>query len=449
MHPTHRLLLTSMSICVLAALTLWAGPLSPALAAPDTETGRQLGSARSELEKAQSQLQAFQQELDKLALEHAEADERVHEAEERTGEARERLDSAREDFSLLQARLEQRVTHLYKGRGSSVTAVLEMLVYGEQSLSGVLDRIEGIRRVVRQDRELFAQVQAEVAELERLEAELSDKQVAAQREFEALAASKQRALGVLEASRDEYNELREKVRRLEEQQKREEEERRRREEAERKAREEAAHRAEEERKARAEQAQREEQARQERERQAAQQKAAAAGKPAAARPASPSAGSSPATPSRGSSSAPKDPAPSQSSNSGWVFPVKGPNSFINDWGFARSGGRTHKGTDIMTPRNTPVVAVVNGTISKASHADKGLGGITLWLRGTDGNSYYYAHLESIAGGISAGTKVSAGQVIGYAGDSGNAKGGETHLHFEIHPGGGGAVNPYPTLVKYR
>jgi murein DD-endopeptidase MepM/ murein hydrolase activator NlpD len=125
----------------------------------------------------------------------------------------------------------------------------------------------------------------------------------------------------------------------------------------------------------------------------------------------------------------------------WICPVQGPHSFSNDWGQPRPGGRTHQGNDILAHRGTPVVASVSGVASANSNS---LGGIAYFLHGSDGNTYYGAHLEGY-GQLGA---VQAGTVIGYVGNTGDAAGGPTHLHFEIHPGGGPAVNPYPTLVKY-
>jgi murein DD-endopeptidase MepM/ murein hydrolase activator NlpD len=125
----------------------------------------------------------------------------------------------------------------------------------------------------------------------------------------------------------------------------------------------------------------------------------------------------------------------------WVCPVQGARAFSNDWGQPRSGGRRHKGTDVFAPYGTPVVAPVGGLV--ADH-DSGLGGKGFWLRGSDGNTYYGAHLSRFG----AVGPVSQGQVVGYVGTSGNARGGPAHLHFEIHPGGGAAVNPYGTLRAY-
>ena len=121
-------------------------------------------------------------------------------------------------------------------------------------------------------------------------------------------------------------------------------------------------------------------------------------------------------------------------------------SFINDWGYPRSGGRKHRGNDLFAPSGQPLYAVADGTVSLRNG---GLGGIAVWLSADHGVAYYYAHLRGYGPGLSTGSRVSRGQVIGYNGDSGNARGGAPHLHFQLHPGGKTRppVNPYPTLVR--
>ena len=125
---------------------------------------------------------------------------------------------------------------------------------------------------------------------------------------------------------------------------------------------------------------------------------------------------------------------------GWQCPVAGPTAFGDTWGAPRPGGRTHQGVDMMSALGTPLVAVVSGT---ATMKTNNLGGNVVWLTGSDGNKYYYAHLSQWEGSSRA---VAAGEVIGYVGHTGNTA--ANHLHFEIHPGGGAAVNPYPTVRTY-
>lgn len=117
--------------------------------------------------------------------------------------------------------------------------------------------------------------------------------------------------------------------------------------------------------------------------------------------------------------------------------------FRDSWGEPRSGGRSHKGTDVFARMNEPVYAFAEGVVQRRSSSR--LGGIGLYLRGDDGNVYYYAHLNSVADGLAPGQRVRAGDHIAYNGATGNASPGAPHVHFELHPGGGAAINPYPWL----
>ena len=136
------------------------------------------------------------------------------------------------------------------------------------------------------------------------------------------------------------------------------------------------------------------------------------------------------------------PPPPPPSGGGGTCPVAGAVSFSDSWGDSRSGGRAHQGVDMIAARNTPLVAIYSGTIQRLSSGN--LSGLAIWLRADSGDTFFYAHLESYAE-ISAGQSVAEGEVIGYNGSSGNAPEFLPHLHFEYHPGGGGAVNPYPLV----
>src|SRR3954469_12861841 len=142
-----------------------------------------------------------------------------------------------------------------------------------------------------------------------------------------------------------------------------------------------------------------------------------------------------------------------------IFPVAGATTYIDDFGQARAGG-AHQGNDLMATKKTPVVAVEAGKIKFWTTSANA--GCMLYLYGASGTTYFYIHLNndltmkndnrgkcvpgvSYARGLKDGAKVSAGQMIGYVGDSGDANGIASHLHFEVHPGGGAAVSPYSYL----
>jgi peptidoglycan LD-endopeptidase LytH len=124
----------------------------------------------------------------------------------------------------------------------------------------------------------------------------------------------------------------------------------------------------------------------------------------------------------------------------FICPIDGPLAFSDDFGDPRGGGRRHMGNDLLSPRGTPNVAVVDGTIRTRSWAG---GGITIFLTGADGTTYVYMHLMQIVGAVPR--DVSQGEVIGLVGNTGSAQG--YHTHFEVHPGGGSPVNPYPLVSQ--
>ena len=127
------------------------------------------------------------------------------------------------------------------------------------------------------------------------------------------------------------------------------------------------------------------------------------------------------------------------------FPVVGYVWYHDDYGAPRYAPyfHLHEGVDLFAVSGTPVVATVDGVIEKIANGS--IGGISIWLKGDDGITYYYGHLSGYAPGIVAGKRVRLGDVMGFVGDTGVAQGTYPHLHFEIHPRGGLPVSPKPVL----
>lgn len=169
--------------------------------------------------------------------------------------------------------------------------------------------------------------------------------------------------------------------------------------------------------------------------------AAAAAKAAAADAAAKAAAgkSSGGSTSGGSSSNSKAAAGVPAATTGVNCPLPNGSSFIDTWGYARSGGRTHKGTDMIAGYGSTIVAMTSGKVRLNYHS---LGGRQVYLSGADGITYYYAHLSGYANGLTNGQSVSQGDAIGFVGSTGNATTNVLHLGMIV---GGQYVNPYPTV----
>jgi murein DD-endopeptidase MepM/ murein hydrolase activator NlpD len=126
----------------------------------------------------------------------------------------------------------------------------------------------------------------------------------------------------------------------------------------------------------------------------------------------------------------------------YACPVNGPHFVSNDFGAPRDGGtRKHQGNDIIAPMGTTIVAPLSGTITLLQSSGKG--GLAIFETGVGNVGFYFAHEQEIT--AHQGDEVTAGQEIGRVGNTGNAAGGTPHLHFEIHPARGAAIDPYPSL----
>jgi len=154
--------------------------------------------------------------------------------------------------------------------------------------------------------------------------------------------------------------------------------------------------------------------------------------------------------------APPDP---RTTNLPFLFPVVGQTTYSDDFGDPRAGGR-HQGIDIMADRRAPAIAVEAGTIK--FWTTSATAGCMLYLYGASGTTYLYIHLNNdltakndnrgkcvpgtaYAPGLKDGARVGAGELVGYVGDSGDANGIHPHLHFEVHPRDGAAVDPFTFL----
>jgi murein DD-endopeptidase MepM/ murein hydrolase activator NlpD len=348
---------------------------------PATASGQDLEEVEAEIEAVEARQAELQDRLDTATRALAAAEEAEGVAEQRTLRLAGEADTLAATIAASDARTASRLRSVYINGSIDPLVVL---LSGEGRPGEGLERALAVELLVSSDR-----MDREAAAVAEVELDTTRDRLAASLEAAATAAvEREEAVAVLEAdlaaSADEVRTLAAQRARLEE--------------------EERARAAEAARRAAA----------------ARERAARGAPGPGAAQPSSPG------------------PAPS---GGALACPLDSPRSFTDTWGAARSGGRRHRGTDIMGSRGNTVRAIVGGTwdVQRTGRS----AGLWAILRGNDGNEYWYLHLERHIAGD--GQRVSAGQVVGTNGDTGNARGTTPHVHFELHVGGSRPVNPYRTL----
>ena len=409
-------------------------------------TDEAVDSARAEVNEIVSESQDLGEAVQ-------EAWSRQYELEYEISQLKVSIDFAQIQLTETEQRLEEVAVELYMGSTSVASLAVLFNATGDDYEAGleylrevsgvdddVINQLRVFRRELDRQSERFTEASAEqvivTAELEELAIKLQDELVAAQSVYDDLVEQQR-----IEEEERLRKEEEERLRKQEEERlRKQEEERLRKQEEERlrKQEEERLRKQEEERQRLAEEARR-------RAEEAARQATSTTSTTSAA----PSTTIPTTTTSGGDISLTTTTVPptttttTQPASSNGACPVAGAVSFTDSWGDPRSGGRTHQGVDLIAARGTPLVAVFSGTIKRISTSS--LGGKSLWFRASNGDEFYYAHLDGF-GAISVGQSVAEGYVVGYNGSSGNAPEWLPHLHFEFHPGGGVAVNPYP-LVK--
>jgi peptidoglycan LD-endopeptidase LytH len=374
-----------------------------------------VASSAQSLEEVREERVRIQGRLDEASAALGAAEERVANLEAEGAQLEAEAAQLRAGVAELQEGMQTHVVALFK-RGS-VRDPLTVFLTSDDPSEALL-RAQTLERVVVADLGEVESLAADRVRLAAVQERLDDQQA----EVADAVAAQREARDALQRDLTRAAELEERLEAEERERQRRAEEARRRAQQEREAR--AAREAAQAREA--------ERARAE----AAPSPSAAPSPPAAPAPSPPAERPSSGSSSGGSSSG----GGSNVSSGGKACPVGRPHSFSDTWGAPRSGGRSHRGTDILAPYGTPVHAIVDGTWSIQSPGPSA--GLWAILRGTDGNQYWYMHLQSHT--VGNGARVSAGQQTGTNGDTGNAR-GTPHVHFELHPGGGSAVNPYPLL----